>query len=161
MANNRKGALIATLLLVPGLLYLSLFFLTPLVQLVVTALESKDGLGGFVYDLNFQNFADVVAKYDVQIFRTFSYALLATVFALIISYPLAYFIGVKVRRWPMLQRITLILVIAPFFISFLLRTVAWKHLLASGTPLLGLLQNVGLVAPKAISLARQPRWFSV
>lgn len=149
LKGDRKGAWVVGILLAPGLIYLSLFFLTPLAQLVVTALESPDpsyAIGAYVYDLNFQNFVDVAVKYSLQIFRSFGYALLATIFALLISYPLAYFVGVKVRRWPMLQRMTLILVIAPFFISFLLRTVAWKQLLAQGSPLLEVLQNLGLVA---------------
>ena len=148
MKGDRKGAAIAALLLIPGLLYLALFFLTPLVQLVVTALESPDAsgaIGAYVYDFNLQNFADVATKYSLQIFRSFGYAFLATIFALLISYPLAYFVGVKVRRWPLLQRLTLVLVIAPFFISFLLRTVAWKQLLSVGSPLLGVLQNIGFV----------------
>ena len=147
-AAERKGSLIAGILLLPGLLYLALFFLTPLIQLVVTALESPDpsyAIGAYVYDFNLQNFVDVAVKYSQQIFRSLGYALLATIFALLISYPLAYFVGVKVRRWPMLQRMTLVLVIAPFFISFLLRTVAWKQLLAVGSPLLGVMQTIGLV----------------
>jgi len=148
LKGDRKGAWVAGILLAPGLIYLALFFLTPLVQLVVTALESPDpsyAIGAYVYDFNVQNFADVVVKYSLQIFRTFGYALLATIFALLISYPLAYFVGVKVRRWPLLQRMTLVLVIAPFFISFLLRTVAWKQLLSVGSPLLDVMQNIGLV----------------
>ena len=67
--------------------------------------------------------------YWPQIIRSFGYALIATVCALLISYPLAYFIGVKVRRFPLLQNLLMTLVIAPFFISFLLRTLAWKQLL--------------------------------
>ena len=148
LKGDRKGVAIATILLIPGLLYLALFFLTPLVQLVVTALESPDAsgaIGAYVYDFNLQNFADVTTKYSLQIFRSFGYALVATVLALLISYPLAYFIGVKVRRWPLLQRLTLVLVIAPFFISFLLRTFEWNQLLAQGSPLLGVMQTIGFV----------------
>ena len=61
LKGDRKGVVIATILLIPGMLYLALFFLTPLVQLVVTALESPDAsgaIGAYVYDFNLQNFAD-------------------------------------------------------------------------------------------------------
>ncbi len=71
-----------------------------------------------------------IAEYWPQIIRSFVYALIATAPALLISYPLAYFIGVKVRRFPLVQNLLMTLVIAPFFISFLLRTLAWKQLLS-------------------------------
>ena len=67
-------------------------------------------------------------------------------FALIISYPLAYFIGVKARRWPLLQGLLLTLVIAPFFISFLLRTLAWKQIFSNESWIVTSLQSIGALA---------------
>ena len=69
----------------------------------------------------------MVSEYLDQIIRSFIYATLATLLALAISYPIAYFIAVKARNKPVLQALLLTLVIAPFFISFLLRTFAWKQ----------------------------------
>ena len=91
----------------------------------------------------------VVQEYWPHILRSFGYALAATVFALLFSYPLAYFIGVKARRWPLLQSLMLVLVIAPFFISFLLRTLAWKQLLSDESFVITSLKALSLMAPDA------------
>ena len=74
---------------------------------------------------------------------------MATIFALLFSYPLAYFIGVKARRWPLLQNLMLVLVIAPFFISFLLRTLAWKSILSDESFVITGLKALSLMAPDA------------
>ena len=75
--------------------------------------------------------------------------MLATVFALLFSYPLAYFIAVKARRWPLLQNLMLVMVIAPFFISFLLRTLAWKATLSDESFLVTTLKSLCMLAPDA------------
>ena len=94
-----------------------------------------------------ENYAAVVEQYWPHFLRAFGYAIAATFFALIISYPLAYFIGVKARRWPLLQALMLTLVIAPFFISFLLRTLAWKQLMSDDTPLVEALKALTIIPP--------------
>ncbi|MEO6199537.1 MAG: ABC transporter permease [Cryobacterium sp.] len=148
----RRRSPIALLLLLPGILYLILFFLTPLISLVLTSLQapSETGLPG-VYDPAFQwqNYVTVINDYWPHILRSFGYALIATVLALAFSYPLAYFIGVKARQWPLLQSLLLVLVIAPFFISFLLRTLAWKQLLSDESFVITSLKALSLMAPDA------------
>lgn len=144
------SAKVALLLLAPGLLYLAVFFIAPLFSLIATSLQTMDISSGFpVYSYGFEvsNYINVVADYGPQIFRSFFYALIATVAALIISYPLAYFIGVKARNWPLLQGLMLTLVIAPFFISFLLRTFAWKQIFANESWIVSTLQQLGALAP--------------
>lgn len=136
-APRRKSG-IAIVLLLPGLAYLALFFLTPLISLVLTSLQAPvefGDVGQFQPAFKIENYVAVVQDYWPHFLRAFGYALAATVAALLISFPLAYFIGVKARRWPMLQALMLTLVIAPFFISFLLRTLAWKSLMSDETPL--------------------------
>ncbi len=148
--GQTKSGRVVLALLLPGLLYLTLFFAIPLVSLVLTSLQEPDGsgaIGKYQQALNFGNYVETVAKYLPQIGRSFGYALVATIIALLISYPLAYYIGVKLRGRPMLQRMMVTLVIAPFFISFLLRTIAWKQLLADNTPLMEWAHSVGLLAP--------------
>lgn len=148
--GQTKSGRVVLALLLPGLLYLTLFFAIPLVSLVLTSLQEPDGsgaIGKYQQGLNFGNYVETVAKYLPQIGRSFGYALVATIVALLISYPLAYYIGVKLRGRPMLQRMMVTLVIAPFFISFLLRTIAWKQLLADNTPLMEWAHSVGLLAP--------------
>jgi spermidine/putrescine transport system permease protein len=149
-AAPRRRSRIALVLLLPGILYLVLFFVVPLVSLIITSLESQTapGSGVYQYGFNVQNYSDSIVQYLPQILRSFLYAILATVFALLFSYPLAYFIGVKARRWPLLQSFMLILVIAPFFISFLLRTLAWKTILADEGPVVGTLKALSLLGPQ-------------
>jgi spermidine/putrescine transport system permease protein len=150
-SRPRRRSWVALVLLLPGILYLVLFFVVPLVSLVITSLESETAPGSGVYSYGFawQNYSDSVAIYLPQILRSFLYAILATLFALCFSYPLAYFIGVKARRWPLLQSFMLILVIAPFFISFLLRTLAWKTILSDEGPVVPVLKALSLLGPQA------------
>lgn len=132
-APRRRG-LAVFLLLAPGIAYMLLFFVSPFVQLMLTSLQTEaasGGIGDYEPALQFANYWVALQTYWPQLLRSFIYAVTATVIGLIISYPLAYLIGVKVRNRPMLQGILLILVIAPFFISFLLRTLAWKSILPS------------------------------
>jgi len=148
----RKKSPIALLLLLPGVLYLVLFFLAPLVSLFLTALQvpRPDGdIGQYDYGFNWANYTDVIGMYLPHILRSFGYAIIATVIALLFSYPLAYLIGVKARSRPMLQGLMLILVIAPFFISFLLRTLAWKQILADESLIITSLKALSLLAPDA------------
>jgi spermidine/putrescine transport system permease protein len=148
----RKSSRIALLLLLPGVLYLMLFFLVPLVSLVITSLQAPlelGDIGQYQTAFRWENYATVIGQYGEQILRSFLYALLATIFALLFSYPLAYFIGVKARPWPLLQNLMLVLVIAPFFISFLLRTLAWKQILSDESPIVTGLKALSLLAPDA------------
>lgn len=144
----RKSGRIVLVLLLPGLLYLAAFFLTPLISLIVTSLEVPDGtgaMGGYTYGFAVENYWYVIQTYLPHILRSFLYATLATILALVISYPLAYFIGVKARRWPLLQGIMLTLVIAPFFISFLLRTMAWKRMFSNESWIVQSLHTLNLL----------------
>ncbi len=148
--GQTKSGRVVLALLLPGLLYLVLFFVIPLVSLVLTSLETPAAsgkIGEYVPGLDFGNYAYVATKYWPQIARSFGFAFIATIIALLISYPLAYFIGVKARPWPMLQRMLVTLVIAPFFISFLLRTIAWKQLLADHSPIIEWAHQVGFLSP--------------
>ncbi|MCJ1682450.1 ABC transporter permease [Rathayibacter sp. VKM Ac-2928] len=144
----RRRSTIALVLLLPGIVYMLLFFLTPLISLVLTSfqVEVPDGdIGEYAPGFAWQNYLVVMADYWPHAIRSFGYALIATVLALVISYPLAYYIGVKARPWPLLQNLLLTLVIAPFFISFLLRTLAWKQILADESPLVQALKTVAIL----------------
>ncbi|WP_167140376.1 ABC transporter permease [Diaminobutyricimonas sp. TR449] len=148
----RKKSRIVLFLLLPGVLYLLVFFATPLVSLILTSLQAPSvigDIGRYDYAFQWQNYVTVIETYWPQILRSFVYAALATLFALLFSYPLAYFIGVNLRRFPLLQALALTLVIAPFFISFLLRTLAWKQIFADEGWLVGTLQSFALLPSDA------------
>ena len=139
---------IALLLLLPGVAYLALFFVVPFVSLIVTSFQAPDPfgeIGRYVAAFRWENYVEVVATYWPQIARSFGFAIAATIIALLVGYPLAYFIGVRLRRYPLLQALALVLVIAPFFISFLLRTFAWKQILSDEGPVLGVLLSLTIL----------------
>jgi spermidine/putrescine transport system permease protein len=118
------------LLLLPGLAWLAVFFAVPILTLFGTSLQTpapSGEIGAFEQTFRFANYVDAVQEYAPQLGRSFLYAGAATLFALLIGYPLAYMIAFKSGRW---RNILLVLVIAPFFTSFILRTLAWRQILA-------------------------------
>ena len=145
----RRKSPVALFLLLPGIFYLILFFVTPLISLVITSLQEPDPLifGQFQNAFNWQNYVVVLETYWQQAIRSAGYAALATLFALLIGFPLAYFIGITLRPYPLLQALALVLVIAPFFISFLLRTLAWKQIFSTEGPVSGILSSLGVLGP--------------
>lgn len=149
-ASIQKRSPVALLLLLPGVIFLVLFFVTPLLSLLLTSLQEPVP-GGFFGEyrqaLRWENYVFVLETYGTQTLRSFGYAALASLFALLIGFPLAYFIGITLRRFPLLQALCLVLVIAPFFISFLLRTLAWKQIFAIEGPVAGFLSMIGILGP--------------
>lgn len=146
----KKMGLIALLLLAPGIAYMLVFFVAPFIQLAITSLQAAaegHGIGQYVAGWEFVNYWIAIQEYWPHLVRSFVYAFIATVVGLIISYPLAYLLGVTLRNRQMLQGILLILVVAPFFISLLLRTLAWKSILpvdfigTDGAVIFGLIYN--------------------
>jgi spermidine/putrescine transport system permease protein len=120
-------------LLLPGMAWLGIFFAIPIATLFMTSLQApvEGASGQFVPALQVSNYSDAIIEYWPQFLRSFLYAGIATLLALVIAYPLAYFIAVKAGRW---RTLMLVLVIAPSFASFLLRTYAWRTILADESP---------------------------
>jgi spermidine/putrescine transport system permease protein len=148
----RRRSPIALFLLLPGALYLGLFFLVPFVSLILTSFQAPrefGDIGQYDYAFKWENYVTVVQTYLPHIIRSFTYAAIATVLALLFSYPLAYFVGVKLRRYPLWQALALTMVIAPFFISFLLRTLAWKQILSDEGPVVSFLQALTVMPQDA------------
>jgi spermidine/putrescine transport system permease protein len=148
----RGSGRIAWLLLTPGLLYLVLFFVAPVGVLLLTSLYERvpDGpVGATRPALRWQNYTEAIVTYAPQFGRSFLYAFIATVLALAIGYPLAYVIAVRCRQRPLLQGLLLVLVIAPFFTSFILRTIAWKQILADQSVVVSVLKAISLLPDDA------------
>ena len=130
-------------LLAPGALWLIFFFVVPMFFLAELSLESGSLLtGGRQFTWEFSNFPDSLSANSEQIIRSVYYSGAATVLALLIAYPLAYAIARQSPRWRLLL---LFAVIAPFFTTYLIRTIAWKTILADNSPVVDVLQAVGLV----------------
>ncbi len=125
----RKRGLVGYLLLAPAGLWLSLFFIVPMISLISTSLYDPSGSleTGYQMTGHVQNYATVLQEYDSQLLRSFLYAGLATFFCMLLGFPLAYAIAFKAGKW---KNLLLVAVIAPFFTSFLIRTLAWQLILS-------------------------------
>ena len=136
------------LLLLPGMAWLVMFFVVPLVTLLSTSTQSRpEGaeIGVYRQTFRFANYTESISEYATVFGRSFAYALVATLAALAISYPLAYAIAVKSGRW---RNVLLVLVVAPFFVSFLLRTIAWKQILADEAWVADMLRFLNVIGPQ-------------
>ena len=134
------------LLLLPGFAFLLTFFILPIVSLaqVSTATPIKGGdIGEFEQTLRFRNYLEAFLESREHFGRSLIYALLATIIALLISYPLAYALAFKSGKY---KNLLLVLVIAPFFTSFLLRTVAWKQILGEEGFVVPSLRTMGVIS---------------
>jgi spermidine/putrescine transport system permease protein len=141
VAGRRRG-LAPYLLLAPGLLWLGVFFAWPMVQMFVVSLQEGSLERGYRLTWHWATYGDVLSKYSTQMIRSVEYGLIVTAVCLVISYPLAYFIAVHGGRW---KNALLFMVILPFFVSFLIRTLSWQFILADQGFVLGTLKSWGLV----------------
>jgi spermidine/putrescine transport system permease protein len=137
-----RRRLVPYLLLLPGILWLLVFYAWPTVQMFFVSLQEGSLESGYRLTWHWGIYADVVSKWDTQLLRSVAYGLIVTGATLALSYPLAYFIAVHGGRW---KNALLFLVILPFFVSFLIRTLSWKFILADEGFLIGTLRNLGLV----------------
>jgi spermidine/putrescine transport system permease protein len=115
------------LLLLPGLGFLAVFFVVPIYYLANTSLQEGSLDVGYAFSWAWGNYSDAISGYHEHFLRSLEYAAIATVAALLISYPLAYFIAFRGGRW---KNLLLLLIIAPFFVTYLIRTLAWQTILA-------------------------------
>ncbi|MFD9792398.1 ABC transporter permease [Streptomyces sp. NPDC059070] len=126
-------------LLLPGILWLVVFFALPMVYQASTSVQTGSLEKGFQVTWHFQTYWDAFKEYYPQFVRSLLYAGTATLLCLLLGYPLAYLIAFKAGRW---RNVILVLVIAPFFTSFLIRTLAWKTILADGGPVVHALNSL-------------------
>jgi spermidine/putrescine transport system permease protein len=134
------------LLLLPGFLFLFTFFIVPIVNLAQTSTQTpiaNGDTGQYEQTLRFSNYIDAFTENQEQFARSFIFALCATVLALAIAYPLAYAIAFKAGKY---KNFLLVLVVAPFLVSFLLRTVAWKQILGEEGFVVPTLRTIGLIS---------------
>jgi spermidine/putrescine transport system permease protein len=129
-------------LIFPGGVWLVLLFMLPIVTLAITALESGDFLGGFQFTGNLGNFAFGVQTYPDQFLHAIEYGAASTLLALLIAYPVAYWIAF--HSGPR-KSVYLLLVLLPFFVSFVIRTLSWQLLLNDDGPLFGPLKAIHVI----------------
>ncbi|MFM8212657.1 MAG: ABC transporter permease [Actinomycetes bacterium] len=127
--KNRKSRT-PYLLLIPGIGWLFFFFLFPLSTLLATSLQKPAGVSpddGFLPAFKVSNYSLALVEYYPQFIRAFTYSAIATVVCLLLAYPIAYYMAFRARKY---RNLMLVLIVAPFFASFLLRTNAWKTILS-------------------------------
>ena len=126
-------------LMSPGLLWLALFFVVPMFFMAWFSVSSGSLEAGWSLTWTFSNYTDAISNYTTQFGRSFLYAGAATIFCLLLGYPLAYAIAFKAGRW---QNLMLFAVIAPFFTTYLIRTIAWKTILEDSSPVVSFLKTI-------------------
>ncbi len=138
---HRHPGLTPYLLLAPGLLWLAIFFLVPLGFLGYQSLQSGI-FPNFEFSWELSNFTDAFSEYRTQLGRSFLYAGIATTVSLLLAYPLVYWIAFRAGPW---RNFFLLLIVAPFFVTYLIRTLAWLNILADEGPVVGILQALHIL----------------
>ncbi len=148
---RRRRQLVPWLLIGPGLLWLAVFFAIPLANQLYVSLQTGDPETGYQFTWAFGTYADAIADYQEQFLRSIGYAATATVLCLVIGFPLAYYTAFKARPW--MRNLILLLVILPFFVSSVLRTVSWQLILFDDGWIVARFRDVGLLGEEGRLLA--------
>lgn len=148
--RRRRLPSFAYVLLLPGMAWLAFFFVIPLVTLVQMSLQSGSFAEGYTLTFQFSNFPDAISNYSAWFVRSFMYSGIATVLALVIGYPLAYTIAFRAGRF---KYLLVTLVVAPFFASFLVRTIAWTSILSDTGLVVSVLRGIHVLGPQDHLLA--------
>jgi spermidine/putrescine transport system permease protein len=144
-SNRQRSRIAPYLMILPALTYLGIFYVVPFISLFRTSLSEMRGsvyLPRLEFAWQFGNYTSALSAYRDQILRSFGYSLTTTLLCLALAFPLAYVIAFKAGRF---KNLLLGLVILPFFVTFLIRTLAWKTILADGGWVVSALGSVGLL----------------
>jgi spermidine/putrescine transport system permease protein len=130
------------LLSTPGGVYLAIFFVVPMLVMLSVSLQTGNVTDGFSQTFNVGIYPHAISQYSTQLIRSFLYGGVCTVLSIVLAYPMAYWIAFYGGR----RRATyLFLVLLPFLVSFIIRTVSWEFLLADDGVILGNLKDIGLL----------------
>jgi len=139
---HRNRSLTPYLLLGPGILWLTIFFVVPLGFLAYQSLESGNFDVGYSFTWAWGNYWNAIRDYRDQFIRSLEYAGIATVLAFVLSYPVAYWIAFRGGRW---KNLLLLFIVAPFFVTYLIRTLAWETILADNGFVVHTLQHLHIL----------------
>jgi spermidine/putrescine transport system permease protein len=148
--RGRRRRLAPYLLLAPGLAWLIVFFVVPMYYLATTSLQKGSLELGYTFKWAWSNYGDAVTTYHTQFLRSLEYAGIATLISLLVSYPLAYWIAFRGRRW---KNLFLLLVISPFFVTYLIRTLAWETILSDNGVVVKFLRDIHVLGSNGRLLA--------
>jgi spermidine/putrescine transport system permease protein len=139
---HRHRGLTPYLLLAPGVLFLAVFFVVPLGFLAYQSLETGNIDFGYAFNWEWGNYSTAIRDYRAQFVRSLEYAGIATLLALLFSYPVAYWIAFRGGRW---KNLLLLGIVAPFFVTYLIRTLAWQSILSDNGFVVRTLHNLHLL----------------
>lgn len=137
-----KRKLTPYLLVLPGGLWLLLFFAVPMVTMLSLSLQEGDIVNGFVFTGHWQNYTESLADYQTQLIRSLLYGAVTSIVLIVMAFPVAYWIAFHAGRR---KSTYLFLIMLPFFVSFVLRTISWRMLLTDDGVLLHPLKEAGLL----------------
>ncbi|MEU9022232.1 ABC transporter permease [Actinomadura sp. NPDC048394] len=140
--RSRGGASTPYLMILPSGLWMLAFFIVPIVLMVSLSLQTGNLIDGFRQTFHWQNYTDSLNTYGDKVVRSLWYGLIATVLCIALAYPAAYWIAFRGGRH---KSTYLFLLLLPYFVSFVLRTVSWKLVLTDNGPILGPLRNHGIL----------------
>jgi spermidine/putrescine transport system permease protein len=150
LSLRRRRTLLPYLFLGPGLLWLIVFYAIPLINQGGVSLMTGNPEDGYTLQWHFATYTNAISDYATQFGRSILFAGIATILCLIIAFPLAYFIAYKAGRW---KNFMLLLVVLPFFVSYVLRTVSWQLILNDNGWVVSRFQDVGLISEDGRLLA--------
>jgi spermidine/putrescine transport system permease protein len=151
--RHRIGVSIPYLLLAPGLIWLFVFFIYPSIEMLRISLSSGSLDTGYSLTFSSDAYLTALQKFPHQFGNSLLYSALATTFTFLIGFPVAYTVAFRGGRY---KNLLLFLVIAPFFTSFLIRTISWKVLLGDEGPLLAFLKHAVHLVPDGFSILGSP-----
>jgi spermidine/putrescine transport system permease protein len=137
-----RGRLVPYFLILPGGLWLLLFFAIPMLTMLSLSLQQGDVVNGYAFTGHWQTYVDAISDYRVQLVRSLIYGAIATLVLIVLAFPVAYWVAFYGGR----RKATyLFLILLPFFVSFVLRTISWRQILTDDGFVLGTLKGAGLL----------------
>jgi spermidine/putrescine transport system permease protein len=143
-ARRVRSRLTPYALILPGWLWLVIFFVVPTVAMLSVSTMTGNDLDGFKQTFHWSTYSNAWSNFHTQIIRSLVYGLIATVLCLVIGYPVAYWIAFRGGRY---KNALLFLLLLPFFVSFIIRTQSWEFMLDDHGMVLGVLRTVHLTGP--------------
>lgn len=137
-----RARLTPYLLGLPGGVWLAIFFVVPLIAVLSVSLQTGNPDTGYALTWHFSEFGSVISQYHHELLRSFEYGAISTLVAFVVSYPMAYWIAFHGGRH---KSTYLFIILLPFFVSFVIRTLAWQFILSDTGIVLGTLKKIGLL----------------
>jgi spermidine/putrescine transport system permease protein len=140
--SRLRGQLAPYLLILPGGLWLVLFFVVPMIAMFSVSLQQGDVVNGYAFTGHWQTYVDAISNYQTQLIRSLIYGAITTVLLIVVAFPVAYWIAFYGGRR---KSTYLFLLLLPFFVSFVLRTISWRQILTDDGMVLGPLKSIHLL----------------